>query len=545
MRRSTAARLSILAAGLALGRPAAGSRGSISRRSGVLLALLCAAVAPAVARAQAADAPEALNAAPGTLFLHPERFRLADGSYSAADRGVLFVPANRATPGTGVFALEFYRFPKRPEASGDTPPIFVLKGGPSWPGLGDSLEDPDFYEEQILPFAGIADVVFVGQRGIGSSRPNTACEPPARFPIDAPPSEAEQVEAWREASRKCRAYWESEGVDLSGLTVIEAAADVNDVRKALGYEKIQLSGGSFGSHWGMAVLRFHPEIVERAVLTGMEGPDHTYDMPGWVLNSLRRTAEDAETSEELRELIPASGLIAALEALIARLDDEPVVIRLRKPGGSRRDSIDITIDGEAVVRFSRGYTPAVPAKHRMSTWPADILTMHSGNLLALANWVLRSRAGGGGSYQTAAFFMLDCGSGISREREAVLDADPANRVVGKLGLFYQANCPAWEADLGEEFRKNFETEIPTVIVHGNWDLSTPLENALELLPYFKNSTFVLVERGTHGALGEALRASDDFRDALHDFMAAGDSSRLPERVVLPPLQWVVPRLATP
>lgn len=48
--------------------------------------------------------------------------------------------------------------------------------------------------------------------------------------------------------------------------------------------------GSFGSHWGMAVMRYHPEVGARAVLTGMEGPDHTYDSPGGVLASLERMA---------------------------------------------------------------------------------------------------------------------------------------------------------------------------------------------------------------------------------------------------------------
>ncbi len=134
--------------------------------------------------------------------------------------------------------------------------------------------------------------------------------------------------------------------------------------------------------------------------------------------------------------------------------------------------------------------------------------------------------------------MLDCGSGISSTRLATLIEDPGAEVVGPLGAWYQATCRAWDADLGEAFRTNFDTEIPTVIVHGDWDLSTPLENALELLPHFKNHHFVLVERGTHGALGEAVRYSEVFRDALDRFVATGDWGDLPDRVTLPEPEWV-------
>ena len=86
---------------------------------------------------------------------------------------------------------------------------------------------------------------------------------------------------------------------------------------------------------------------------------------------------------------------------------------------------------------------------------------------------------------------------------------------------------------------NFDTNIPTVIVHGNWDTSTPYENALELQPHFKKSHFVTVEGGSHGALGEALEEDEGFRNGLFKFAATGDWSDLPEEVVLPPIRWVV------
>ena len=455
---------------------------------------------------------------------------LADGSSYAFDRGVLRVPQNRANPDGPVFELEFFRFPALDGASPDTPPIFHLNGGPGWTGLGNRPEQAAWLEGNVFPRAKHADLVFVGQRGIGSSGPNTVCGAGAR-PGNGPTVDRDAM--WEEAAaaaRACREKWEAEGVDLDGITVIEAAADVRDVAAALGYPRIQIHGGSFGSHWGMAVMRFHPEIVERALLNGMEGPDHTYDMPGWILAALERMAADAEASGTYDGRLPEGGILAGFRRTIAEAGRDPIEVTIPTATSERT----VAMDAVDVRGLWNGYTPTQDG-HRVRFWASDLIRLAEGDRVDAARAVLRGRLGLSG-LPTAAFFMLDCGSGISGPRLEQLLSDPGADVVGPLGDFYERICPVWEADLGEAFRANFDTEIPTVIVHGDWDLSTPLENALELRPHFKDHTFVLVERGTHGALGEALRESEEFRAALDAYMATGDRSAFPERVTLP-IEW--------
>lgn len=512
------------------------SRPTVAVLAAAAGASLGGALVPAPARAQASHAVPGADPTPGTLFITTERLALEDGGFTDAHRGVIYVPQNRASPDGGLFAVEFWRFPALDGADPATAPIFHLNGGPGWPGFGNELTNGGgFYEENIAPRARFADVIVVGQRGIGTSRPNTACAPPER-PAEGYASTADWAAAQQAAGRRCRAYWEGQGVDLKGITVIEAAADVRDLAAALGYEKIQIQGGSFGSHWGMTVLRYHPEIVERAILNGMEGPDHTYDMPGWVLAALERVAADAEASGKLGDRVPPGGLMAGFRDVIARADADPLAVRIRRPG--HRDSVTVKLDADDLRGLWSGWTPS-GQRHRMATWPADMIRLYEGDLLGVAHVVYRRRTGDP-SFPTAAYFMFDCGSGISPARLAQLQGDPGAEVVGDLGAWYQATCPAWDADLGDGFRENFDTEIPTVIIHGNWDTSTPLENALELVPHFKNSRFVLVERGTHGAIGEALRESERFRAALDAFIATGDMSGFPEVVTLPEVDWAEP-----
>lgn len=477
------------------------------------------------AHTQTARRISARSPEPGTIFLYPERVALQEGGFATADRGIYFAPADRVDGDGEVIGIEIYRFHRSSAADPATPPIFRLHGGPSFQGLEDRLADLGWYEREILPFLEASDYVVVGQRGIGSSKPTTLCERPAAVPVEASPAVRETSQ--RNAAALCRSYWLGRGLDLSGLTVIQAAADVDEIRAALGYEDIQVWGGSFGSHWGMTLMRAYPDRVRRAVLRGIEGVDQTYDSPTGVLNAIAGIASAADTAAALEGLVPAGGFLHALTDVIERVGNEAPVVAVATEDG---DTTLVRVDADAIR--------AVAGAGGVAGWPAHVLAMHGGDLTAAARAKLQSRRRPG--YQTASYYMLDCGSGISPARADITLNDPAIEVVGDPNWTYRTNCPVWESDLGDDFRANFETDIPTVIVQGNWDTSTPLDNALELKPYFANLTFVLVKGGSHGALGQAMRADPSFQDEIVQFFATGDTNGIPEEVELPPVVWRLP-----
>ena len=468
---------------------------------------------------------------PGMLFLYPERIVLKDGGFFNAERGMMFVPVNRCKKNSAVIAVEVYRFKRSEKANPETPPIFYLHGGPSFGGLERPLERLGTFEEQWLPFLDVSDLVVVSQRGIGPSKPTTIIETTTKpLPPDQPYDDEKAVAEFQQILAREKAAWEGLSLDLSGFTVIEAAADVNDVRMALGYEKIVIWGGSFGSHWGMTIMRFHPEIVERAILRGMEGPDHTYDHPGHLWNVFKRVAQEAEKAPELRDLIPEGGLIEAINTVIKRVEEKPFKVTVKAQ--------DVLFDAESIKRLAKGYS-----RQGLQAWPADVITLYSGDYSKAAKRAVLRYKTSGRSFRTASFWMLDCGSGITAKRLTEYNADPAIKIIGSPYWSYAAGCPFWGSDLGDEFRQNFETNIPTVIVHGTWDTSTPYENALELVPYFKKSKFIPVIRGPHGAIRAAMRASEKFRKGIMHFAATGDMSHLPDKVEMPPIKWVVPEFA--
>ncbi|MEM8486275.1 MAG: alpha/beta hydrolase, partial [Bacteroidota bacterium] len=385
------------------------------------------------------------------------------------------------------------------------------------------------------PLTKIADVIIPGQRGFQTSG-NTSCDPMPEMPLADHLNSAKREAAVQASLAACRQKLEAAGVNLQGLNVEEMAADVNDIASSLGYRSIQLIGQSFGTHWGLSIIRQYPDLVARATLSALEGPDHTYDMPAGVAGALKRIAATAEASPVLAPLIPEEGLIAAYQALIDEADKNPVMVTYENEDTG--EQLPVTLDGDAFRELARGYSRGTNWRYLMPIWPLDILNMLDGNLEGAARRYVRVKSFP--YLQDAAYYQVDCASGISNARQQQLGTDTGMALVGNLHAHLESVCKAWDADLGPDFRQPFESDVPALLVHGDWDTSTPIENAETVRTFFTNHRFVQVEGGSHGAYREATEDVEGFEALIHHWMATGDYTAIPEKVSLPPLNWRTP-----
>ena len=480
----------------------------------------------------------------GQLF--EESMELENGEALVYDRGVVQVPIRRL-PGsaeeakqdtaTATLELEFFRLRRQATAGSDVPPIFLLKGGPGFEGLGRLLARPGYYENRLERHTRVSDLVVMGQRGFGTSHA-TPCEPAG--PLTAQEALDDDIyhQAVKDARVACRRHWEEQGLDLGGFTVLEAADDVIDVADFLGYDQIQLWGVSFGSHWGLTVLRRHAERVARATFSGLEGPDHTYDMPSGVLAAMQGYATSAEGDPSLG--LPSEGLLKAYSETIRRLDQEPVSLSLNLDpdeidGLEAPETVRLELTGAHLRQLLASSTSYTSFRGNSRGWPEALHSVINGEFERAAKTLVESRLDL--DLPDAAFYMLDCSSGLSQARGEVLRNDSAAAMLGPTWLGYDRACATWDADLGEAFRGPFESSVPTVLVQGNWDTSTPYENAVEVREFFDHHRFVHVEGGSHGALREAIEDVDGFEDAILKWLKTGDFSDLPESVDLPPMVW--------
>ncbi len=218
----------------------------------VLRALLIIGAGIGFAAASAATPAAAPPAAGATLQLAPCRLEQPQGLSSvAAECGTLRVPENPAQPQGRQIELYVARVAAVSQRKA-ADPLFVLAGGP---GMGATV----FYASVAPAFARIQrerDIVLVDQRGTGHSNP-LQCEFDDEELAVVDPAEVAKL------SRRCLGEL-AKANDVSMFTTSVAVRDLDAVRAALGYERIDLYGGSYGTRVAQHYARRYPRAHARA-----------------------------------------------------------------------------------------------------------------------------------------------------------------------------------------------------------------------------------------------------------------------------------------
>lgn len=428
---------------------------------------------------------------------------VADGSQLHVEAGTLLVPETRGSESSRSISIPYYRL----RSTSETPaaPVFLLAGGPGASWL-DQLERYKSSLKEVRFYRTLADVVLFDRRGGGRAQPAMSCDESRVVPPSQPFDLAWVEAAGRELLSACRDRWLSAGVDLSAYNTVENAADVDALRRALVYDRVTLVGGSYGSHLALALIR-----------------SYTWDDPAARLSAFRRIAAAAEASPELAPHIPEGGLLTALQTVIDRLERREVA------GG---------LVNSALVRWLAGYQAG--NRSRPNAWPEFILDMYHGDYSVAED---AARLLDTLSMDDPMHYSMDCASGISPDRAARYAADPARALLGDVNFEYAAFCDVWPArDLGASFRASPVSDIPTLIVHGTWDTSTPIENAREVVATLRNGRLIEVGGGTHGALTNLYSHWEPAYDSIGAFLR-GEAVAFPATVNLPPAGFSAPGAA--
>ena len=497
---------------------------------GVGAAIMLALVGARVAAAQS-------NAlAPGTVHLTPASVTLADGREVAYEEGLLFVPENRRAEDSRVVAVRFRRFPAQKGADG--PPVFYLPGGP-----GSTLDQEELASEKgreiVDFFTKVGDLVVVDQRG----NPNVAAPfiPKMEMhvsgvPLDQPGDPAAMKKANRDAFTAALERWRARGVDLAGYDIFNTVDDVDDLRAALGYDRLILRGNSFGSQWSFAYMKRHPERVARAMLGGVEPLNRAYDRPADVWAAHRRIARLAENDPDLRGALPEEGLIPAIRGLLDRLEEDPVRVTIPRPEPAppgMSDSVTVVLGRYDLQQALKKFAPDYYTREGLQTWPRFILEMLGGDFRYLAALTVGRRQ----ADRTPLIFpLIDNSLGITAARDRRLRRDSAKAMVGPINSFYYATRDLSPTPgVGDAFRTGLaEVQVPVLMIQGDLDRSTPVENALHIDEVLPNSHLLYVENGTHMAIRELRQFCPEVTAEVLEFLKTGSFEGLPVRVALPP-----------
>jgi pimeloyl-ACP methyl ester carboxylesterase len=260
------------------------------------------------------------------------------GGVEGARCGTLQVFENRAAASGRKISLRVVVLPALAGQPAQDP-VFLLAGGP-----GQSAVEAFILGRTKSPVVALLrrerDVVLVDQRGTGESNPlQCSIEGQGLAAVFDPAVSLDWV-------RNCRAELEK-SADLTLYTTSVAVDDFDDVRAALGYDRINLLGGSYGSTVALDYLRRHPERVRSAVLRGVAPPEAKNPLPfaRGIDASLERLFAACAADRMCRDSFPNSR--SELTAVAERLDKEPVAFEFTNPSTRKSESLRMTRAGFA------------------------------------------------------------------------------------------------------------------------------------------------------------------------------------------------------
>ncbi len=416
-----------------------------------------------------------------TLFAQQPTVSMVPGSFPVRGdtlsvlNGTLHVPANRTTGGSESLSLRFVRFPST--SASPAAPIVFLAGGP---GDAATRALQGMPRELLDALLSVADVIAFDQRGTGRSEPRTVLCPPGEMYSRAEPANPDSRILVLEARvRHCLSDSSRATLDLGGLTTLESAHDLDALRGALGVPQLSLLAGSYGTHLALTFVREYPQAVQRMVLAGVEGPDHTLKLPSRVQQVLSIIAQERRPT-----------MLGELDTLRTRLVRAPAHFAF--PTGQT-----IVLGAWDLQRYVAESLDAVPEINAMV---ASIPAMIDGDYAPLARWALRDRAPRPLNLMNLA---MDCASYASPARLQRIRAESDEAILGDAINFpLPALCDRLAlARLSAGYRAALHATVPALLIAGEFDGRTPVENAYEVAANMPNAQVMLVRGASHGLFG--------------------------------------------
>ncbi|NNC41053.1 MAG: alpha/beta fold hydrolase [Acidimicrobiia bacterium] len=389
--------------------------------------------------------------------------------------GWLIAPEDRAEPDNGnTVQLHVAIFKTRADGAPDDP-IVYLEGGPG----GDALEAVPFtFARAFAPFLDNRDFIMFDQRGTGYSTPSLACPETVELAFDQLDDDLtiEELQASEyQALEECRDRLVEEA-DLNLYNSAASAADLADLRVALGYDEWNLFGISYGTRLALTTMRDHPEGIRSVILDSTYPP--AVSLPLEIGVNAERAfsvffdscAGDPECSGEFPDLEQR------FYDLVDDLDANPVMIALLDV--FTLEEHDALLKGDSLIGllfqslYSSDLIPILPGLIA----DAEAGDFQSAELL-LANFFANIEF-----ISVGQTYAVQCSEELPfsdlADFEAVEDLNPyVRRLVesgSNTGPFALEVCDLWDVDTADPIENEpVNSPIPTLVLAGEFDPITP------------------------------------------------------------------------
>ncbi len=458
------------------------------------------------------------SAQAANLIIGPITFRADDGRTVAAEQGEITVREDRADPRSRPIKLAFVRFKSTAPRPGA--PIVYLAGGPGGSGIA-TARGPRF--DVFMKLTEVADVIAFDQRGTGASTRIPACKTPW-LDVSQTITRDRMAQLYTAGIQRCWAEWKGQGIAIDAWNSWESAADIDELRRDLGAPKLNLWGISYGTHLGLAYMKRYPAHVDRAILASVDGLQQNVKLP---------LAEDAVLAR-IAAVVAADpdaatpDLVGLMRRVHAKLDANPA--RFPLPPGTPEGTA-FTADSFTIRAFA-----GVMIKNPETIGPMIQVykALDAGAYAQIGPVIGRQMFGQVRAIEGMPAAM-DLASGISPARLAQVREQARAATLGDALNFPMPHAlgaiPG--VDLGEKFRAPFRFGRPVLLLEGDLDGRTTLEEQAAATTGLTRKTTIVVRNAGHDIFEQEPR--------LWPLMAAFLAGKpVPDQEFVRPLD-IVPR----
>ena len=404
--------------------------------------------------------------------------------------GTLEVPEDRARPGARTIRIFFLVARATDDVAGA--PVFFFTGGP---GTG-ATEAAAGLSASLAGLRRDRDFVFIDQRGTGRSAP-LACEESQGLRRRLMPMfDGAGAAACREAL--------SDSADPRFYATTDASLDVEAVRRALGYPRLDLHGSSYGTRAAWDYAARFPSRARAVLLHGVVPPDFRMPLPyaralDTALDGLiEGCAADADCAARFPQL----------RADVARAFD-----RLR--AGSAAVSVGDVGGPLVAARLTRGEL-AEAVRYRLysaadaAALPSLLTRAAAGNYAPIANTLVAHRARLGLRTSRGMFLSATCAEDIPFLTEAEIRAATMGTRLGDYRVRQQIEaCGAWPRGAALGPHNAAPLAAPALVLNGEFDPATPVSVARRAMSLLPNGRLVIIPHAGHGFVGLGVDACID------------------------------------
>jgi len=405
----------------------------------------------------------------------------------------LIVPENRSKPKGKTIKLPFiYVESNNPNKHKD--PVLYTAGGPG----GSSLRGVRFIHNRA--FVKDRDYIAFEQRGTTFAQPCLSCDGMGEAKKQAYRKNLPLDSMILEETKRCRKSLADAGNDLSAYNTIENAADIEDLRRALHIDSINLVGISYSGGLMMTVMRNFPQHIRSVTLdSALPGfVNYEEDALFSINESFNRIFSNCDRDSTNKELY--GNLKQRFQQYFTAIGDKVFTLRYLEKGTT--DSITIKYRRSELLDF---LVDKLQSNAALKDVPYFINQLIAGNQKAyMTSYFDNDIFSAGKSNTTGMRFSMYCSEQINYANQKLIDQQ--NEIFPYLAGYRFNNvdhpiCNCWNVRSIESTAKApVYSNIPVLLSSGDTDpYCRPFYNDL-IHHYMPNSQRLLFTDKTHGPL---------------------------------------------